>query len=80
MQLGHVAFSVRDLDAMLGFSVGKLGRRVSDRGVTRGRGAGPPIAFLSFDPTARPGRQRLRALRADDVVRSVVADERPLAS
>jgi catechol 2,3-dioxygenase-like lactoylglutathione lyase family enzyme len=52
MRLGHVAFVVRDVDAMLAFYVGKLGLRVADRGHARGRAEGPPIVFLSFDPAA----------------------------
>jgi catechol 2,3-dioxygenase-like lactoylglutathione lyase family enzyme len=66
MRLGHVALTVRDVDAMLAFYVGALGLRVSDRGHARGRDATPPIVFLSFDrPTIH---HQLALIGTDGVV------------
>ena len=52
MRIGHVAFSVRDLEEMLAFYVEIVGLQVTEIGRGGGRAGAPPIAFLSWDPTA----------------------------
>jgi len=49
MRLGHIVFTVRDVDGMVDFYVGTLGFGIADRGRARGRDDGPSLVFLSFD-------------------------------
>ena len=69
-QLGHIGFTVRDLDNMIAFYTRVLGMVVNDEGVSNRPGA-PRIAFLSRN--AREHHQvALVSGRPDDGSRSMI--------
>ena len=69
-QLGHIGFTVRDLDNMISFYTRVLGMVVNDEGVSNRPGA-PRIAFLSRN--AREHHQvALVSGRPDDGSRSMI--------
>jgi catechol 2,3-dioxygenase-like lactoylglutathione lyase family enzyme len=65
MRLGHVAFAVRDLDAMVAFYVEVVGLQVSEIGHGAGRASAPRIAFLSWDPATLHHQLALTEARGD---------------
>jgi catechol-2,3-dioxygenase len=65
MRLGHVAFAVRDLDAVVAFYVEVVGLQVSEIGHGAGRASAPRIAFLSWDPATLHHQLALTEMRDD---------------
>ena len=69
-QLGHIGFTVRDLDAMIAFYTRVLGMVVNDDGVSNRPGA-PRIAFLSRNADEHH-QVALVSGRPDDGSRSMI--------